>query len=227
MYRNKNAWNMDIAEVLLRQRAEELFWQMSGFSEENPASEFQKEDIYRIQKDLQEQLEIKARICAIEKYAFYERTMRLKEHEITCDLPLATYKDVITGAYVFMVSEENLVKEEQNTLDQLFIHIWQNAYLDAAREWTKGWLAKETKEFVSPGISPGFYGIALREIGTLFRLVDGEKIGVQVREDGFLLPEKSVIGIYLTLRQDINIFGKRCKSCPARGKNCEFCMDKL
>lgn len=227
MYRNKNEWNMDIAEGKLRQRAEELFWQMSGFSEGNPASEFQKKDIYRIQKELQGQLEIKARVCPVEKYAFGEKAMYLQEYEIFYDLPLASYSDAITGVYTFIVSEKTLVTEDQGNLDQLLFHIWQNAYLDAAREWMKEWLAQETKRFVSSCIAPGFYGIDLDEIATLFKLVDGGQIGVQMREDGFLLPEKSVIGIYLTLRQDINIFGKRCKSCLARGKNCEFCMDKL
>lgn len=227
MYRNKKAWNMDIAEGQLRKRAEELFWQMSGFSETNPPSEFQKEDIYCIQKDLQGQLDIKARVCPIEEYAFSEKNMHLQGNEISYNIPLAAYKEAITGVYVFIVSEKNLAKDEQDTLDQLFIYIWQNAYLDAAREWTKEWLEQETKDFVSQCIAPGFYGIDLDEIATLFKLVDGEKIGVQMREDGFLLPEKSVLGIYLTLSQDINIFGKRCKSCLARGKNCEFCMDKL
>lgn len=228
MCRNKQeSYELQIPVSILKERAKTLFWNMSGFSVKNPPSEYQKKEVLQLQQALESKIEINALLRKLEPYSFEKQYMTLADGMIYYDLPLHLYKEQIVGIYAFLISEDTLVSDEQDTVDQLYTHIWQNAYLDAAREWVKEYLFQKTGQFVSSCISPGFYGIALSHMKTLYHMVDGEKIGVSVRPDGLLYPEKSVLGIYLLLKNQINILGKRCGSCPAQGKNCEFCMEKI
>lgn len=218
---------MNVKEATLKSRAEQLFFLMSGFSDANPPTKYQKEDIESVQWDLAQRLQINIYVKPVSEYLFFENYMILDTEQIYYNLPLTEYQNQITGVYVFLISEQTIVNHEQNTLEQLYMHIWQNAYLDAAREWLKDWFGKKYGFFVSQSIAPGFYGIALKDMGKFYNLAGGKQTAVRIREDGMLEPEKSVLGIYLTLTEDINIFGRQCASCLARGKNCEFCMDKL
>ena len=226
MCRSK-VWQFVPALEQLRVRAEELFWSYSGFSDRNPPSSYQREDILEVHEKLLPKLKIQGLLRQVNEYAFADRYMEAEGRRIACMLPLQEYREQITGIYVFLVSEETVALDAQSTMEQLYTDIWQNAYLDAAREQAKELLAEQTGAFVSPCIAPGFYGMKLKDMAVLHELIDGCQIGVTVREDGMLTPEKSVLGFYLTLSHDLNILGKRCADCPARGKNCEFCMDKL
>lgn len=218
---------MTVDENALKSRAEQLFLLMSGFSKTNPPTEYQREDIDSVWRFVAQKIQIDVFVKPVLQYSFRENCMVLESELIYYDLPLSKYQEQITGVYAFMVSEQTIAKNEQDTLEQLYTHIWQNAYLDAAREWLKEWISKKCASFVSQSIAPGFYGIALKEMKKFYDIVGGQQTTVRFGEHGMLDPEKSVLGIYLTLTEDINIFGRQCVNCLARGKNCEFCMNKL
>lgn len=226
MCRN-NPITVTVEEKVLRDRAQQLFFLMGGFSETNPPTQYQREDIEKVWQLVAQKIQIDTFVKPILTYSFSENYMSLETEQIFYNLPLAKYQEQITGAYAFLISQQPIIEKGQNTLEQLYTHIWQNAYLDAAREWLKEWIGKKYHSFVSQSIAPGFYGIALHEMRKFYDIVAGQQTFVRLREDGMLEPEKSVLGMYLTLTEDINIFGRQCASCFARGKNCEFCMDKL
>lgn len=228
MCKNKqDLYRIDVSNLLLQERAEKLFWSMSGFSKENPPSPYQKDEVQQMEQKLQKKIKVKVLLQKLHFYRFEEGFMTIEDKTIYYDLPLYLYKDQIIGAYAFLVSEETLANDRQDTLDQLYTHMWQNAYLDAAREWVKEYLSQQTGEYVSSCISPGFYGIDLAHMKTMYQMVDGKSLGVSVREDGLLYPEKSVLGMYLLLKHEIDVFGKQCNHCLAQGKNCEFCVEKI
>ena len=218
---------MQIEHKLLTKRAGELFDRMSGFSKNNPASEYQLEDKEVVHAKVVEKIEIQAMVKEVSSFSLEENFMMIDGKCIHYNLPLRDYSDRVKEIYIFLVSEKTVADDRQETIEQLYTHIWQNAYLDAAREWLKDWLKKESGWYVSDCISPGFYGIPIKCMSDLYDLVEGKNIGVHLREDGFLLPEKSVLGMYFTMKEDINIFGKRCLECPAHGKNCEYCLKRM
>lgn len=226
MCRN-NGIHMSEREPELRKRAEQLFLRMGGFSKKNQPTQYQWEDIDIVWQFVAERLQIDIFVKPILEYSFCEDYMLLESQQIFYDLPLLEYEEQITGVYAFLVSEQTIVEEEQSALEQLYTHLWQNAYLDAAREWLQEWIGKNHTSFVSQSIAPGFYGIPVKDMRKIYDIMGGQQTGVKLRENEMLSPEKSVLGIYLTLTDDINIFGRQCAHCLARGKNCEFCMEKL
>lgn len=218
---------MTVDENALKNRAEQLFLLMSGFSKTNPPTKYQREDIDSVWRSVAQKIQLDVFVKPVLQYTFCENYMVLETETIYYNLPLSKYPEQITGVYAFLVSEQTIAKDGQDTLEQLYTHIWQNAYLDAAREWLKEWIGKKSTSFVSQSIAPGFYGIALKEMEKFYNIAGGQQTTVRFRENGMLDPEKSVLGIYLTMTEDINIFGRQCANCLARGKNCEFCMNKL
>ena len=58
MYRNKENV-MCVSEKELRERAEQLFWEMSGFSKENLPSSYQLEEIKEVWFEIKEQINVR------------------------------------------------------------------------------------------------------------------------------------------------------------------------
>lgn len=193
----------------------------------NQPTKYQREDIDSVWQFVVERLQIDIFLKPILEYSFCKEYMLLENQQIFYDLPLMEYEEQITGVYAFLVSEQTIAEEGQSTLEQLYTHVWQNSYLDAAREWLKEWIENNYASFVSQSIAPGFFGIAVKDMRKIYDIIGGQQTGVKLEENEMLAPEKSVLGIYLTLTDDINIFGRQCAHCLARGKNCEFCMEKL
>lgn len=226
MYRNsKHVITLSGSEI--RGRAEKHFWKMSGFSKENPPSSYQLEEIQDISDKAEQTMQVKLLIKRENQLQILEKGMWLCEKWIEYNIPLHLYEDQIQGLYTFLITLDNVQKEENSLLEQLYLQIWQNAYLDAAREWLKDWIGQQERCFVSQCVAPGFYGIPLQEISTLYDLIGGRQLGVKMSGDYCLYPEKSFIGMYFLMKKDLYIFGKRCSRCPAQGKNCAYCMDKL
>ncbi len=215
------------SEKELYPRARELFFLMAGFSEKNPPSIYQEEEIFLVQQAIASKLHIVMEAKKIQHYEFYSRYMILEEERFEYNIPLQSYKEQITGVYAYFVSSKEIDITEQNVARQLYGDIWQNAYLDAAREASREMLRLYTGHVVSQGMAPGFYGIPVENISNLFRLLDTKRAGITLEEGGYMKPEKTVMGIYFTLRWDLNIFKRDCSNCFAKGKNCEFCMRKL
>ena len=226
MYRNKETV-LCVPEEEIRERAEHYFFVMSGFSKDNLPSSYQMEEIKEIGQDIRERINVRILVKKVDNYRLEQQSMWIETEEITYNLPISLYQDTVQGLVLFLVMIEDIPTDSKRVIEQLYTQIWQNAYLDAAREWLKEWIARKECCFVSQSVAPGFYGIDVKHVKSFVRLLQAEQVNVKVTEDGYMIPEKTVVGMYFLLEQDLNIFGKRCKSCLAQGKNCEFCMDKL
>ena len=226
MYRNKETV-LCVPEEEIRERAEHYFFVMSGFSKENLPSSYQMEEIKEIGQDIRERINVRILVKKVDNYRLEQQSMWIETEEITYNLPISLYQETVQGIILFLVTIEDISTDGKRVMEQLYTQIWQNAYLDAAREWIKEWVAEKEGCFVSQSVAPGFYGIDVEYVKYFVQLLQGEKVGITVTNEGYMIPEKTVVGMYFLLHEDLNIFGKRCKSCPAQGKNCEFCMDKL
>ena len=226
MYRNKEKV-LCVSEKNIRQRAEQFFWGMSGFSKDNPPSSYQLEEIKAVWIDIRKQINVHILVKKVDNYRLEEVSMWIEAEQIPYNLPISLYQETVQGIILFLVTIEDISTDGKRVMEQLYTQIWQNAYLDAAREWIKEWVAEKEGCFVSQSVAPGFYGIDVEYVKYFVQLLQGEKVGITVTNEGYMIPEKTVVGMYFLLHEDLNIFGKRCKSCPAQGKNCEFCMDKL
>lgn len=226
MYRNEEI-QVTFEENQLRAKAKEIFWSMAGFTEANRPSQYQKEAILEMRDAIAPEIFLRLICRPVQSVSFEKNQMSLNQHPIYCELPLEVYREQIEAVYLSVLTENEITVTSESVSAQLYIDMWKNAYLDAAREQAPQLLKKRLQQPVSAGVCPGFYGIPLGAIQTLYQMMEAEQYGITMQEGGYLLPEKTVFGLYFLLKHDLNIFGRSCESCFAKGKNCEFCMKKI
>ena len=90
MYRNKENV-LCVSEKELRERAEQLFWEMSGFSKENLPSSYQLEEIKEVWFEIKEQINVRILVKKVENYRLEEKSMWIETEQIAYDLPISLY----------------------------------------------------------------------------------------------------------------------------------------
>lgn len=119
--------------------------------------------------------------------------------------------------YLFTIQQienKNLYDMEEN----LWLHLWNCAYLDGIRQMIGG------LELRTPKLSlgPGFYHIDVEIIDTLYNLLEGEQYGIKIKNHIFN-PVYTCCGLFL-YGDRINIPENRpCETCRAVN-NCENCI---
>ena len=112
-------------------------------------------------------------------------------------------------------------------LTQYYIELWQNALLDAGRNWISEYLTRKegTRKpvYVTDSFGPGFYGMPITALPKLAELIPMERAGVGVTETGTLLPQKSLVCLYLVLNQPLNFSMQDCSSCIGGKDGCVNC----
>ena len=109
-------------------------------------------------------------------------------------------------------------------MDQLLADMWGTAFADAARKYCR--LALEKEADLSDEFGPGFYGMDLRQMKDLAKLADPSLIGIEVRENGILVPLKSCGGLYLDVGEGYAALDKACAECRGAAAGCGFCSIK-
>lgn len=143
-------------------------------------------------------------------------------------------KDSVIKIYAFVLTAgECSYSEEDDIVKQLFSDIWGTAYTDAARELLEGYIAKDVEQeyperlgkdlFLSDAFGPGFYGMEMSQANDLFRVMGAESIGMQVKESGLMLPQKSCSGFYFIVTDPGNLPHPDCRGCIGNAMSCSFC----
>lgn len=222
MCRNKPVVWSDTARVL-QERAEEIFWKMSGYSADNPPSVYQMEELEQTKEKMAASIRVDGVGKWVPCYKIQEDGIWLEEQFISWKgIPLKDVKK-IQGIYVFLLGEPALSESSEDGVAMLYEYMWQNAYLDAAREAVKQRLEEQTKGMVSSEICPGFYGMELEAVSRLHAYLQGETIGVTCGQN-CLSPEKSVIGMHFLLSEPLEWLKRDCAHCLAAHNDCRWCM---
>ena len=133
-------------------------------------------------------------------------------------------KEQIRGAYAWFIFAGEYRLEERPVMDQLLADMWGTAFADAARKYCR--LALEKEAHLSDEFGPGFYGMDLRQMKDLAKLADPSLIGIEVRENGILVPLKSCGGLYLEVGEGYAALDKACADCKGAAAGCGFCSIK-
>lgn len=133
----------------------------------------------------------------------------------------------LLGARFYLLTGDD-VESGEDLLEDYYIHMWQTAYMDAARELVKNSLygdctlwVKEKKIQISYSFGPGFYGMDTAETEKFHGLLGGNEIGVSLCGQ-MLKPVKSCTGVYLAVEEGKYKSLLPCSSCQFGG-NCELC----
>jgi hypothetical protein len=148
-------------------------------------------------------------------------------------MPAETVKRVVL--YIITAGECS-VSDDADIMAQLYAHMWGTAYVDAGRilletkikEKMFAEVESETNSTaalgMSPGFSPGFYGMENKDSLTIVDLLGAGEIGVSCMDTGVMLPVKTCSGIFLITDGSVSFPGDECLVCIGNKTGCADCM---
>ncbi len=150
--------------------------------------------------------------------AVYGDGININEAFIPC-LPLKNAKGSVY-AYALTAGE---CPSGGGTLSDALTDMWYTAFVDAGvRLLREKILADNSGKHVSRPFGPGFYGIGINEVETIFNAVNGREADIEIKNH-LLYPVKSSIGFFIVSDDKINMPPRDCESCA--GGACEYCRN--
>jgi hypothetical protein len=124
------------------------------------------------------------------------------------------------------------VLDDADIMAQLYAHMWGTAYVDAGRIMLETKIKEEMFAEVggtlalgmSPGFSPGFYGMENKDNLTIVGLLGAGEIGVSCMDTGVMLPVKTCSGLFLITDGSVSCPGDECLVGIGNKTGCADCM---
>lgn len=179
-------------------------------------------------------IRIKAVISSFGAEVFRDRKVVIEGKEFNCPAFELMEQGSIKKIYAYLLTAgECIYSEEDDIVKQVFSDIWGTAYTDAARDLLEEYIAQDVEQehpgrlgkelYLSDAFGPGFYGMDVSQTKDLFQLLDAESIGMQVKDSGLMLPQKSCSGLYFAVTDTRNLPHPNCRECIGSHMGCSFC----
>lgn len=133
-------------------------------------------------------------------------------------------KEIIGDAAVALLTLGDVKIDDDGVLNNTLVDMALTALMDALRNLLRMELQEDY--IVSGSIAPGLEGMKIEEISKFTKLIDFDELGVTLNESNTMIPEKSVVGLYLFFNEEHPISTNSCATCMARGHGCNFCSVK-
>lgn len=214
--------NIDFDKQELHDLAKEIFMSILGLDREGRKYERMREEALRIRTLVQ------AKMSPLAEYRFYNdltlqgECLTVNGTDIICGAFKQLNKDMLEGAYLYVVSSGEVGLPDAKAIEQLYADYWGNAYTDALRGMLKAELANTS--VISDSFGPGFYGMDTGEVVKLGQLLDFEGKGISLKNGQLMMPQKSCTGIIFKINDNYKKIDDACKSCQGNHLNCRMCI---
>lgn len=207
--------------------ATEYFFNICGFNRDKEKHKLMMNNGLTVRDEMMNNLNVRAVISAFGKEAICGKTIDLNEIKFECNAFEHINNASVKKIYAYILTAGGGDIDSESIMDRLYADIWGTAYVDAARDL----LQKEIKDrnldlFVSESFGPGYYGMDVTQLNNFFKVLDGEKIGVQVKDSSLMVPVKSCAGFYIIVDNEGELPQSDCKDCLANSTGCQFCNKK-
>ena len=112
--------------------------------------------------------------------------------------------------------------ENLTAFEQVCVDILGTSFIDVTMNQIKKDICGTGTAYISPALGPGYYGLPLDDACRLYRIMDGKSLGIQVKRNGILAPEKSGTGFFLLSDEEID-FPAGCRNCSGQKQSCRLC----
>ncbi len=212
--------------------AVEYFIKICGFNREGEKNKRLLARGMEIREKIRDKVDIRAVISSFSGSVLYKNTAVLSGITFECNVFQRLNPSHTLGVYAYILTAGSFeLDDSTSVLDQLYADIWGTAYVDAGIEILRGYVEKDLKEranerefYVLGSFGPGSYGMDVNQVGNFFGLLDGDRIGVKVKNSSLILPLKSSAGFFVGIDEKTSLPASDCKSCRAENKNCTFCQ---
>jgi len=205
--------------------AEKLFIEIGGLG--RPGEKFDR--MRANAKEIRQKVD--SRIVMDAVYSYFE-DIQLQGNQLTvggqcltCNAFEQIEPSSVRGVYVYLLTAGKYDCEDEPILDQVFADMWGTAFTDAALALLEDYLGNDKR--LSEVFGPGFFGMNLSQMQELAKLVDADSIGVEVREDSYLMPIKSCGGLYFVVTDKYTSVNTACADCLGNASGCQFCSINL
>ena len=157
-------------------------------------------------------------VSAFGGHALHNDTISAGGFDFTCNAFVLFEPESVRRIYAFMLTLGDFTIEFDGIMSAVFADMWGTVFCDAAVH------ALADKLKTTAVIYPGFYGFSLSNIPKFSQLLDGESIGITVREPGFtMMPVKSCCGLMFESIGTAVLPESECKDCTANKYWCIMC----
>ncbi|QIB69995.1 hypothetical protein Ami103574_12105 [Aminipila butyrica] len=168
---------------------------------------------------------------------FHQGKLTLGELEIHCHYFEQLPEEAVSGLYLYLLTAgECYFSSEENIVDFLYADMWGTAYVDAAAELLRDRIRKDLESrmgdsifgipssaYLSEEFGPGYYGMSVQESKKIMSLLQGEELGIAVKDNGLIIPQKSCTGLYFVLNDAQVRIEPGCMKCRGTASGCGFC----
>ena len=206
----------------------DYFTRICGFHREGAKYEKLLKKGMEIKGRIEPQVDIRAIVSSFDSPIIFGNTAKMGDVTFVCNAFEQVAADSIQKIYAYILTAGVYeLSDDTPILEQLYADIWGTAYVDAGLEVLKDKIRMEennSSSVVLDSFGPGYYGMDVDQVGKFFRILDGEKIGVKVRNNCLMLPLKSCSGFYIAVDDESKLPAADCKNCRGGHKGCEFCQ---
>ena len=160
-----------------------------------------------------------------EKYGKRDKKRQTREeHSGECEKRENRYSN--DKKYPGWQKEYDGSNETKSLLENFYIAGWENAYLEAARAYSREYMKEITNcACICDTFAPGIAGIPLEQLRQFFKILPAEKIGISYWKNSMLMPEKTVAGLYFLMRNTDKSYKKDCRNCIGKTIGCSYCVN--
>jgi len=201
--------------------AVKYFIKICGFDREGEKYAKMLSEGLQIKEAIHGKIDINAVVSAYGGSAVSGDTAEIDGVVFTCNAFSQIDKNGIKQIYAYLLTAGKYqLDATAPIMDQLYADIWGTAFVDAGLDVLKKRLAGDS---AYEAFGPGFYGMDVDQMGKFFTVLDGGKIGMEMRESGFMMPIKSCAGFLIVVSDKSNLPDADCLNCRAGRRGCEFC----
>lgn len=202
--------------------ATDYFAKICGFNREGPKYKRLTDMGMAVKERLKDKVEIRAIVSSFQKEVILGNTAVINGVTFVCNAFEQIEVESILEIYAYILTAGIYeLEEDEPIMNQLYADIWGTSYVDAGLEVLKNILQKDG---ILDSFGPGYYGMEVTQVGKFFKILDGDKIGVQVRNNSLMIPLKSCTGFLISVDDETKLPASDCKSCQSEYKNCIFCQ---
>ena len=200
-------------------------------------SEVMRDEANRALDDIRPRIDAKA-LCEIyESFKLEGEYLTLtdgrgNEHILLCKAFAQIDPETVEGVCVFALTAGDCRYEGGRIMAQLFADYWGTAVVETVKQELARTIKRElafnlAKDYtISEFFGPGIYGMELSQMTEFPSLCDFTKGGITLNESSYLLPEKSVAGMFFIVNENYRKLDIRCESCEGNPVSCNLCTVK-
>jgi len=229
-----NNMRINIKEEEARGLAEEYYVRICGLDLEKEKHRRMYQESRQVWEQGIQGISIDALVASFGPDAFRGGKVVAGDMELHCNAFAQIPDANVRGVYLYMITAgECRCGHDEPITRRLFADIWGTSYVDAGRdllnERIRQWAEEDLRadpsggRYLSNCFGPGFYGMDLVETRNLYRILNGDEIGVKVMDSGIMLPLKTCAGLYLVVEDPDKLPAAECQACIGNPSGCKFC----